>query len=527
MALLKQLVKERNIDDNKNEGRVIQLISINNGLVTELRRSSTSIIKQFLINNGYDVECNDYFYIMYSRFSKTEYASYVAELADLPKFIPMLKNYRENKDNLLKGIEDEFTEHQWKILHRIDSDVRELEIPDNSVFGFSVTYISHFYCSYYALKLRQKNPNIKIVMGGYHMGFGENVRDFSLISGIVDVVVKDDGCQPMLDVIEGRLTSGDVVGRFSKVPSWPEFSRLDIELSKGIIPSLTSVGCPNQCAFCASKRPFITYDLDKMEEYLIRTKKRSGFTAIELADDNINATVERGIQVCDMMKRVGVQAWHSFGVPRNIHPDFVKGLKESNAVSIFLGAESFNNKVYELMNKAQGQTQDEAIQAIERVCESGVMACVGLIVGLPGETDEDNEYRIKICEYFWSKYGRLYDLLATVFKLFPNSKIYQHPDEFGVKLTYWEDEYVNAIPELREVLSKIPKKFTIDGMKRQDARDRMMKLRSLYPTSGLAKWDMDKKYAEKGAFNFSYTGNTKLDLEYATKYAERGAFDED
>ena len=55
----------------------------------------------------------------------------------------------------------------------------------------------------------------------------------------------------------------------------------------------------------------------------------------------------------------------------------------------------------------------------------------------------------------------------------------------------------------------------------------MMKLRNLYPTSGLAKWDMDKKYAEKGAFNFSYTGNTKLDLEYATKYAERGAFDED
>jgi len=501
MALLKQLTQQRNLRKNKNEGRVIQLLSINNGLVTEMRRSSTSIIKQYLINQGYDVECHDYFYIMYSRFNKTEYASYVAEFADLPKFITIIQRFKDGEDYLLKGIEDEFTDHQWKILHRIDEDVAKQEVPDNSVFGFSVTYISHFYCSYYALKLRQKNPNIKIVMGGYHMGFGENIGEFTLKSGIADVVVKDDGCEPMLDVIEGRLTHGYATGKFNNPPTWPEYSRVDVKLSKNIISTLTSVGCPNECAFCSSKRSYVAYNLKEMEDYLIRMKQATGFSGVEMADDNINASVKRGIKICEMLKRVGVQSWHSFGVPRNIHPDFVKALKGSNATSIFLGAESFNDKVYQLMNKAQGQTQDEAMQAIHRICEQGIMAVVGLIVGLPGETDSDDEAREKVCEVFYNKYGRLFEPITTVFKMFPNSRIYQYPDDFGVHFTYWEDEYVNAIPDLSNILAKVPKKFTVDGLNREIARERVTKLKDKYLRAGLAEWDKSKEYAEKGAFD--------------------------
>lgn len=500
MTLLRPLSLQSKTKD-KNDGRMIRLIAINNGLVTEMRRSSTSIIKQFLFNHGYNVHCDDYFYIMYSRYNRTEYASYVAEFADLPKFINIIKRFREGKDDLLKGVVEELTDHQLTIINRINSDVEKLEIPDNSIFGFSVTYISHFYCSYYALKLRQKNPNIKIVMGGYHMGFGENVGEFTLKSGIADVVVKDDGCQPMLDVIEGRLTHGFARGIFNNPPTWPEYSIVDIKLSSNIISSLTSVGCPNQCAFCSSKRPHVAYDLDKMEVYLKRLKQKTSYEAIEMSDDNINASVQRGIEVSEMIERVGVERWHSFGVPRNVHPDFVKALKKSNGYSIFLGAESFNDKVYQLMNKAQGQTKDEAIEAVHRVCSAGIIASVGLIVGLPGETDSDDKSRMKICDEFYDKYGELFVPIPTVFKIFPNSKIYKHPELFGIHFTYWEDEYVNAIPELSEILSRVPKKFTVDGMDREVARQRMLRLRGKYNPPGLAHWDKSKEYAEKGAFD--------------------------
>lgn len=484
-----------------NMERLIQLISINNGLITELRRSTTSIIRQFLRNHGYNAECKDYYYIMYSRYNRTEYHSYVAEIADVPKFIPMIQNYKNHEKSLLKGIEDEFTEHQMIIINRINDDVEALTIPDNSVFGFSCTYISHFYTSYYALMLRRKNPNIKIVFGGYHMGFGDNNRDFTLASGIADVVVKDDGCQPMLDVIEGRLTHGIVTGVFSKDVTWPILSRLEVHMSKKIIPSVTSVGCPNQCAFCASSRPYTTYNLDDMYEYLKMMRKTTGFTGIEMADDNINATEARGLRICDMIERVGVEHWHCFGVPRNLTDKLIKALKKSNAVSIFLGAEGFSDDVYELMNKASGQTKDNAIDAIDRVCSHEVMACVGIIVGLPGETDEDDKIRYEICEGFYKKYGYLFDLLATTFKLFPNSRIYQEPDVFGVTLEPWDNKYIDAIPELSPILAKVPKKFAIEGIDRKVARERMEKLRAACPTTGMAKWDADKKYAEKGAFD--------------------------
>jgi len=483
--------------------RLIQLISINNGLITELRKSNTGIIQQYLKNHGYNAECKDYYYFMYSIYSKIEYNSYVAEIADLPRFITMIKNYRSDNDNFIDGIEDDFSEYQLNILADIDKDVDQLMIPNNSIFGFTVTYITYFYISYYALKLRNKNPNITIVFGGYHMDLSGNIRDFTLKSGIADVVVKDDGCQPMLDIIEGRLTHGSVTGTFNKDMTWPELNRTDVIRSRYTIPFVTSVGCPNKCAFCASSRPYVRYELDNMYEYLMRTKKRTNFTGIEMEDDIINPTEARGLKICDMIEKVGVEHWHSFGLPRMVTKDFADGLSRSGAGSIFLGVEGFSDRLYALMKKAHNQNTENSMKAITRVVERNITCNVGLIVGLPGESDEDDAVRFKICGEFKEKYDTLFNLCPTVFKVFPNSNVYTTPDLFGITFTSWEDEYIDALPDLSDIVVNIPKKFSIDGLPRSVAKERVDRLRSAYCHKMFANniGENDKQYAEKGAFD--------------------------
>ena len=56
-------------------------------------------------------------------------------------------------------------------------------------------------------------------------------------------------------------------------------------------------------------------------------------------------------------------------------------------VSIELGVESFKEETLQRINR--GHTVEESITAIQRIAERGIDNCIHLILGLPGETDED------------------------------------------------------------------------------------------------------------------------------------------
>jgi radical SAM protein (TIGR01212 family) len=67
--------------------------------------------------------------------------------------------------------------------------------------------------------------------------------------------------------------------------------------------------------------------------------------------------------------------------------DLLEEYSKKCYVSIELGVESFEERTLRRINR--GHTADESVDAIHRIAQRGIDNCVHLILGLPGEADDD------------------------------------------------------------------------------------------------------------------------------------------
>jgi radical SAM superfamily enzyme YgiQ (UPF0313 family) len=460
----------------------IMFISVNNGTISTVRHGGTYYIKQHLKNNGIESSCVDYFYSMANRFKDKNYTTYVAEMADMPSFVKLLTNYKKGKDNLLDGL-DELTGIQEEIISQINKNFKKIKITNKSIVGFSINYLNFFVCSYYALLIKKEYPDITIVFGGYQMTLSEKSRKFVIGTKIADYVVTGDGCTPMLDIINGKCLQPEIHGEFLDDCPWPEYSKFNIRLSSNTVSLYTSIGCPNNCSFCASKRKYKLYDLNKLKIYLDKMHKL-GIKKIEFCDDNLNATLKRGHDVSTLMENYKLpKGWNFFGHVTNIDTDLANHLKYSGCCSIFLGTEGFTNTVTKLMHK--NQTVEQSLNAIDLVASRKIVVGSGLIIGMPGDTEESVNYLVKMCENLKNKYGEFYNIIPTIYKCYPGSEIYNYPERFGITLSYWDKIYADELPEVADLILSIPKTFNVDKLSREYAIKILNMIRKRWPTKGI------------------------------------------
>lgn len=461
----------------------IYLVSISNIKFLSYNKTlAIGVIHQYLYEKGYRPGCIDIFLDLSSEQNSIEYATYVPEIADLPRIMTIVKNYSQNRENLLEGIDD-FSEIQREVIDRLTASVAALHVPEQSIWGFSTTYLSYLYSVVFAFLVRRKSPGVKIVFGGYHMTLSKNVMDFTLSSGIADIVVEGDGCSPMLDVIEGRLHGGSVRGFFQNQASWPLQSLLSAPLDNHAISTLTSVGCPFDCFFCASKREHILYDLDEFKRYIEQLKTLTEVEHLRLVDDEVNPTVSRGLALCNTMRNLEL-SWDCFLTPVNLSEVLVEALTESGCIGAFLGTETFNDIRLGALNKRS--TEENNIRAISMLAEHGIRVTVGVIFGFPGETQEEAEHTYEVCRELKEKFGELVFLAATSYKLYPGSHHYNSPGNFGIKLSYWGAEYLTGLPGLSAIIAKIPMQFDIGDERKLASRQMVNKLRTLEPPGAVS-----------------------------------------
>lgn len=434
---------------------MIHLFSISNTRLTETRHSSIWIIKQFLQDNNVKSICYDYWYCLRDLLNP----NYVREINDMPNLLKMIDNYKSGH-SIADGLEMD-TDSRTVIGELID-DITKIDIKNGDIFGFSITNISYFYLAFAALYIRSINPNVRIVFGGYHVSLSKNLLNVFLDNHIADIMVVDDGCQPMLDIAQGKIESGIVTGKFKQTIPWPQLTRTDAILANGHLPTVTSFGCPFNCTFCASKRPYIKCDMYDFLQYL-KVMSSKGFKYLEVNDDNFNGDLDRAIEVTKVIGLSKFELWSLWAHPSNITPEWVELLKESRCNRVFMGVESFSDKVLILANKASDQTVNDGIRAIDLLANQEILATVGLIVGMPGETDEEFNKTLNTAKYINDKYGKYVDISPVIFKMYPNSDHYNNPDKYGITFKYWED-------------SDIPKSFEIEGMSPDSVVSRLQTL---------------------------------------------------
>lgn len=324
---------------------------------------------------------------------------------------------------------------------------------DADIVAFSCTTPTFPHTVKIAKSLKQINPAIHTVVGGYHPSA---ITQDCLVDGI-DQVVVGEGEVAMVDIVRGNRNKV-IQGRpmeFTELP-WPDRKLIKNERNiqvayndnkKRITSFQSHRACPFKCKYCAdgfnkvlygnAKNVVVRYRpvndlLDEMQEVSNSYK----LNLLKFSDSTWNTSVNWVNDFCREKIRRG------FSVPfyPNIHAgmcteEMFQLMAEANCYEIAVGVESGSPKILKQIGK--GTTVEKIKKSVEWAKKAGILARGYFILGMPDETEED----IKMTEILAEELD-LDEYGFTILCPYPGTQMY---DSGKYKSVDWEnaDEYSN------------------------------------------------------------------------------------
>ena len=154
---------------------------------------------------------------------------------------------------------------------------------------------------------------------------------------------------------------------------------------------MTSRGCTwRRCKFCFEGGKFMPAYRRRSPENVIaelREIKKMGFNGFAFWDDNFCVSEDWVGRVCELLRKENLGlAWTCYGRSNTMTEKMVKDLKSAGCFSIYIGFESGNQRILDLIQK--GTTLDDARRAVKLCHKFGLEVRGSFIVGLPWDTPE-------------------------------------------------------------------------------------------------------------------------------------------
>jgi radical SAM superfamily enzyme YgiQ (UPF0313 family) len=433
-----------------------------------------SIIKSYLEQHGYSVQCYDYntdsllwsthhkyFTALQSMeevsindgYSKLwwvlnahmlAYANGGSSSACASVIEGVIPYYRLRYDH---GIVKNLLEIVRKYFARLEELTDQIDLSGYAVAGVS-TYTTSLASSLFILKkIKRKSPLITTVMGGGifadDLALGsDNLNTLIEEYPYIDHVVLGEGEKLFHKLLQGELADkrvisiSDIGGKtleMKDVPS-PDFSDLKAENYY----HLTIEGarsCPFQCSFCSETIQWGNYRKKPVElfaEQVVELAKRYNNNAFFLGDSLMNPYI---VQFSNALIKTGADILYD-GYLRADKPvanrEWVRTWAKSGLYRTRLGIESASARVLKGMDKMT--TPTTISKALKTLSGAGIRTTTYWIVGFPGETEEDfqetldfiNEhhrfiYELEAHPFSYSPYGQVGSRLYQSKSLYPDA----------------------------------------------------------------------------------------------------------
>jgi radical SAM superfamily enzyme YgiQ (UPF0313 family) len=157
----------------------------------------------------------------------------------------------------------------------------------------------------------------------------------------------------------------------------------------------TSRGCIRDCAYCPEKAIWGNYSWRKAEstamELLEARLRYKNLQFVYFNDDLVNGNMRELEKMCDILIENNWKiGWGGHALVRERWTDeLVRKIAKTNGQRFNFGIESGSNKILKLMGKMF--EIEKAYDLFERLHRHKVSFSINLIIGFPGETDEDFE----------------------------------------------------------------------------------------------------------------------------------------
>lgn len=159
----------------------------------------------------------------------------------------------------------------------------------------------------------------------------------------------------------------------------------------------TSRGCPSSCSYCleGGMRPYAEYPLEWVARQLahMETEVELASDYVSVADPTFGVNRERTLELCRIMR--GHRFSYVVGSRVDVlSPDLLPHMRRAGIEMVYLGMESASPATLVRMNKVRSAARaeryvEDALKVLKACFESGVVPFLGLMIGFPGDTEDD------------------------------------------------------------------------------------------------------------------------------------------
>ncbi|MCB9480102.1 MAG: radical SAM protein, partial [Deltaproteobacteria bacterium] len=346
-------------------------------------------------------------------------------------------------------------------------------------------------------ELKKHHPECKVFIGGSGIGHFELRRHVrSIVRDYMDGFLVGEG-ELMMHKVLTRMRDGrtydDIPGVatyvletseeiFTPQEETPDLGILappdytDFDLSAYSSPSLIvewSRGCVGRCTFCNINDLWKKVRVKAAEQVVEEIKtlqSRHGTEYFSVVDPMTNNDVDTLEAVCDGLIREKIHIKWSCGMSpnRRLTAEQFRKMAAAGCYRVEYGVESGSDTVLKRMGKEY--KAEVAEQMIRDAHNAGIMVVLYLIVGFPGETEEDLQQTIAFLE----RNAKYISLVRSVngMVIIHGAPVERKPEVFGIgELDRLEDGWTNRwsagdnTPELRtERAARVTRKLNDLGI---------------------------------------------------------------
>src|SRR5713226_5364488 len=274
-------------------------------------------------------------------------------------------------------------------------------------------------------RVKELRPELPVVFGGWHPSL---LPEQTLRESFVDVVVRQQGEVTFLEVV-GRIEAGQTLdlvpgasfkrrgvihsnpdrpaARLADLPP-PAYELVDFDAyeratGERSVPYATSIGCPYACNYCTDtvfyNRRFNAYSAERVVEEITGLVSRHRVRKAALLDSNFLVDTRRAVEIARGFLASGRRFEWTFQASTDLlckmTDEEVCLLGESGVSHIGFGTESGSEQVLMLMNKRHQRVPD-MFEAARKCRQAGIRAGFNIILGFPGETEEDRRETLRV-----------------------------------------------------------------------------------------------------------------------------------
>lgn len=182
----------------------------------------------------------------------------------------------------------------------------------------------------------------------------------------------------------------------------------------GFATVITSRGCPYRCSFCdksVSGSRWRSRPARDVVDELEHIERDLGLGFVNIYDDNFTLNRRRVMEISEEILRRGLRLqWKCEGRVDGVDAEMLALMKRAGCTMVAYGVESGNEHTLDLLRK--DITVQQSREAFALTKEAGLRSLAYIILGAPGESEDDVRQTIRFCQEIGATYVQFSTLSA-------------------------------------------------------------------------------------------------------------------